>query len=187
MRVTGDLSSRHSYSKLKLLKLLDSSIPTATVTRERFFSEFWRGFSILQALLPYFPAASVQLTCLFVDFNFFLTKMDVLHHCQCQLYLSKKSTRVCSTGAWWVIRKYVSHIQSRLSFVFLSEPFGGDNVSEGKTCSSKKSVLVMEDSPHLDATLEMGGRGEEKNASFGMVIADITTVYFPRLLCVSVF
>lgn len=51
----------------------------------------------------------------------------------------------------------------------------------------KKSVLVMEDSPHLDSTWRWEAGVWKKNASFGMVIADVTTTYFPKLLCVCFF
>lgn len=55
-------------------------------------------------------------------------------------------------GFWWVMHKYITHIQHGLSFVFLPQIFGGDNDNAGKTFSSNypMSVLVMQSCLHWE-------------------------------------
>lgn len=150
-------------------------------------------------MLPYFHATSVQLTCLLV---ILWNKSPQ----QCQLHWSGQSALVCSAGAWWVIHKYASQIQHGLSFAFLPQVFGGDGDSEGKTSFSNYpvSVLVTQSCHHWEAvdlpcyyhsrslwtwhfSSWRWGEGEgKKYASFGVVSADLTQVYFSKLLYVSV-
>lgn len=155
------------FSKAQLLKTeaieaaRDMCFYSYSHLRERFFLNSGEVFVF------YKPCYHISLQLLSNLFAYlliliFLTKMDLLHHCQCQLYLSKSLTCVCSTGAWWVICKYISRIQHGLSFRFLSQPFGGDNVSEGRTCSSKKVCAGDGGLSSLGLYLEVGGRGEEK-------------------------